>query len=78
MILEHFKHENVTSVIFNTAERKFDYLEYDDAYALGVKCVWALFKIGSATAIEKLHILAKSRNLIIRKRASQLVTEINQ
>ena len=78
----HRQHENVamllekacdvssTEYLYATAIAQFEYLEYDENYALAVKCIWALGKIlrsGGFQAKEKLELLAQSTNEIIRK-----------
>jgi len=77
----HFRHEDIVSafqklrlpetvnILYTTAQKQFKYLEYDDYYALAVKCIWALRKIGTAEAKEKLEILAQSSNKVIREKA---------
>lgn len=77
----HFKHEDIFSIfqtlklpetveiLYSTALRRFNYLNYDEFYALAVKCLWALGEINSDEAKEKLHLLAQSENEIVRKNA---------
>ena len=45
----------------------------DSAYALAVKCLYALFHIGTPAAKEKLQLLAQSENPIIRKNAREML-----
>lgn len=56
-------------VLYKTALTKFDYLDFDEAYALAVKCIWALGDINTPESMEKLELLAESKNKIIRKNA---------
>jgi len=49
------------------------YLEYDEAKALAVKCIWALGALGSAEAVEKLKLLARSNNFIISSLPSRRI-----
>jgi hypothetical protein len=70
----HFDHEDITrllqkigdpesvSVLFKTAIKKFDYLEYDDSKSLSRKCTWALADIGNNKSKEALVELAKSQD----------------
>ena len=77
----HFIHEDIASIfqelklpntvdcLFNAALSRFEYLEYDDSYALAVKCIWALGQIGTEESTEKLILLAQSQNEVIRENA---------
>jgi len=48
-----------------------DYLEWDDARALGVKAVWSLYKIHSDSARKALEGLAVDPNELISKNAKE-------
>ena len=77
----HFQHENIASIfqkikspkttdsIYKAAHTQFEYLEYDEAFALAVKCVWALGDIHTPESREKLELLAQSEEEIIRTNA---------
>jgi hypothetical protein len=77
----HYKHEDITrlfqkwrnpktiSVLYETTNKSFDYLEYDDSYALAVKCIWALGDIATVESFDKLKILSESTNPIIKENA---------
>jgi hypothetical protein len=77
----HMQHENIASALqklkdpqcvealYETALKQFAYLDYDESYALAVKCIWALKAIDTPEAIEKLELLAQSDNPIISKNA---------
>jgi hypothetical protein len=77
----HHSHEDIASIfqdcktvmaiepLYRTALRKFDYLDYDEAYALAVKCIWALGDIDTPESMEKIRLLISSDNPIIRKNA---------
>ncbi|MCL2152984.1 MAG: adaptin domain-containing protein [Oscillospiraceae bacterium] len=77
----HYKHEDIVSVfqqfkipesvdiLYETALKRFNYLEYDEFFALAVKCIWALGEIGTEKAKEKLKLLAQSDNEIIKDNA---------
>jgi hypothetical protein len=79
----HFKHEDIASalqdirdpstvdVLYDAALKRHPYLDYDDAFALAVKCIWALHDIGTAAAKEKLVLLTQSDNEVIRRNASR-------
>jgi hypothetical protein len=70
----HFDHEDITrllqkigdpesvNVLFKTAIKKFDYLEYDDSKSLSRKCTWALADIGNSKSKEALIELAKNQD----------------
>lgn len=86
----HKRHEDIASVfqrlrapepidvLYNTALRKFKYLDYDDNYALAVKCIWALGDIETKAAKAKLELLAKSDNKIIRDNAVYQLTGLGR
>lgn len=77
----HYRHEDIASLLQDAKSptsidalnkavmTKFDYLDFDDSYALAVKCVWALGEIGTPEAMDKLTKLSKSDNKIIRDNA---------
>lgn len=77
----HHQHENIASLLqdlkdpssieclYQTALTHFAYLDYDEAYALAVKCIWALGDINTDDAKGKLLLLAHSDNDIIRENA---------
>ena len=77
----HFCHEDIASyfqrfkipeavdLLYETSLRQFEYLEYDDFFALAVKCIWALGDINTKESIDKLKLLAQSNNEIIKKNA---------
>lgn len=68
----HYKHEDIARTLqelkspksieslYRTALTKFDYLEYDNSYALARKCTWALGDINTNEAKKKLELLAES------------------
>ena len=84
----HFKHEDIVSTLdylgdnrsvealYAAALAKFDYLNFDEAYALAVKAIYALRNIGSPEAIEKLKILSESNNEVIAHNATKRLKEI--
>lgn len=77
----HYRHEDIASLLQDAKSptsidalnkavmTKFDYLDFDDNYALAVKCIWALGEIGTPEAMDKLTKLSKSDNKIIRDNA---------
>lgn len=77
----HFQHENIASIfqkikspktvdcLYKAALTQFEYLEFDEAFALAVKCIWALGEINTPESREKLKQLAQSENKIIKDNA---------
>jgi len=77
----HFQHENIASIfqkikspktvecLYKTTLTQFDYLEFDDSFALAVKCIWALGDINTVESRKKLELLTQSGNEIISKNA---------
>jgi hypothetical protein len=77
----HISHEDVASALqdirdpstvdalYEAALKRHPYLDYDEAFALAVKCIWALHDIGTGPAREKLALLAQSDNEVIRRNA---------
>lgn len=59
-ILQQRGDPSCTDSLFRAATTRFQYLAYNDSSALAVKCVWALGRIGTVTAVEKLKLLAES------------------
>jgi len=70
----HYKHEDIASLLqdakspssadflYRATIKEFDYLSFDDSYALAIKCIWALGEIDSPQAIDNLVKLSKSNN----------------
>ena len=79
----HFKHEDIAMALqkmkaaesveslYEAALTEFDYLDYDDSYALSVKCIWGLGDIGNGEAIEKLKLLSSVKNSIIARESKK-------
>jgi PBS lyase HEAT-like repeat len=73
----HTQHENVVdglarlrapssiATLYRTALARLDYLDYDEAFALGVKCIWALGSINSEEAVARLEDLLSCGNGIL-------------
>lgn len=75
--LRQLKAECSVDALYETALTKYDYLDYDDSYALAVKCIWALGTIGSQVATEKLKLLEKSENEIISEEAAKQLERLH-
>lgn len=77
----HEQHENIAGILqflkspqsieslYKTAITQFEYLDYDESYSLAVKCIWALRNINTEESKQKLELLFKSENEIIRQNA---------
>lgn len=74
MLLQKLKSTKSIDALFETSQKAFPYLSYDDSYALAVKCIWALGDIGTDLALEKLEVLTQSENPIIKKNAIKQVS----
>lgn len=73
----HFRHEDVVRAIqqlkpphavdllYETANKQYEYLGYDEFFGLARKCTWALADIGTAEAYGRLQQLARSDNPLI-------------
>lgn len=84
----HYKHEDIALLfeevkptkaidsLYRVAISNYSYLDFDESYALAVKCIWALGKIGNEEAIEKLKLLSMSSNEIIKKNALEQLERI--
>lgn len=78
----HFQHENIAmffqkikspksvDCLYNAALTQFEYLEFDEAFALAVKSIWALGDINTPESREKLKLLAQLENKIIKDNAT--------
>jgi len=79
----HIRHEDVVTALselrdsrtvealYQAALRRHPYLDYDDCRALAVKAIWGLGNLGEAAADEKLRVLAKSDDAILRYEAEK-------
>jgi hypothetical protein len=74
--LMEFKSPETVEVLYRTALARFPYLEYDDAYALGVKCIHALAAIGTCDAISCLGELARSGNPVLEAKATKQLARL--
>jgi hypothetical protein len=79
----HYKHEDIVLILqklkspksidalYKTSLERFDYLNYDDSYALARKCIHALGDINTPDAREKLKFLSQSQIPIIKEKAEK-------
>lgn len=63
--LQELKDPSSVDVLYRTALKTFEYLDYDECFGLARKCTWALADIGTPEAKEKLCELSKSDNSFI-------------
>lgn len=71
MIFDKLKSANTIKALYDTASTKFEYLDYDDSYALAVKCIWGLGKMNTNESKEALEKLTKSDIEVISKNAKE-------
>jgi len=69
MVLQELHDPSSVDVLYHVAPMQFDYLSYDEAYALGVKCCYALGAINTPEGDAKLRALAEIDNPVIAKAA---------
>jgi len=74
-IFQDFKSPETVDCLYRAALKEFEYLAYDDAHALAIKCIWALLEIHTEEAREKLELLAQSDIEAIRERALKRLGE---
>jgi hypothetical protein len=55
--LQDLRDPQSVECLFERANQRLAYLEYDDSGALARRCVWALHDVGNAEAITKLNLL---------------------
>ena len=68
-LLQDFKRPDSIESLYKTALMELDYLDYDDSYALAVKCIWALGGIDTDSSRDKLRQLALSENQVVKEAA---------
>jgi len=56
--LQNLRDPRSVDCLFDCAQRRLPYLDYDDSSALARRCVWALHDIGTQEAVAKLEALA--------------------
>lgn len=69
--LSKLKPLNAVESLYKAVFHELEYLNYDDNFALAVKCIWGLGNINSPDSIEKLKSLSKSTNEIIKSNAME-------
>jgi glycosyltransferase involved in cell wall biosynthesis len=74
--LTDFKSPKSVDVLYKAALARHEYLEYDEAFALGVKAIWALFAIKTREAVERLGQLLRCDNPILAANAKERLLAI--
>ena len=77
----HYEHENIALIfenlhspklincVYDLAVMELDYMEYDEFFNIARKCTYALGYTNTPKAKEKLELLAKNENELIREYA---------
>lgn len=78
MLLQKLKAPSSVDVLYETALKKYGYLDYDESYALAVKCIWALGDIGTEYAKQKLQLLLNSDITIIQENAQKQINRLEK
>ncbi|MFC5473994.1 hypothetical protein [Paraherbaspirillum soli] len=73
MVLKDMRYPGAVQCLYQAALAVFPYLDYDESYALGVKCIYALRAIGTSNAKEKLALIAQGSNAILAENAERLI-----
>ena len=69
--LQELKDPSAVEVLYVTALKEFEYLNYDEFFGLARKCTWALADIGTGEAKDKLLRLAQCNNPAIQDYAQK-------
>lgn len=77
-IFQYLKSSKSVDSLYKTAMTQYEYLDYDDSYALAVKCIWALGAIGTKEAYHSLKELSKSDNKIIAENAKNQLKRLEE
>ena len=78
MLLQDLKSPSSIEVLYETAIKEYEYLDYDEAHALAVKCIWALGDIGTEHAEQKLKLLLDSNISVIKENAQKQLDRIDR
>ncbi len=65
LAFENLKDPRAIEILYQTALREFEYLKYDNSEALARKCTWALARIGTVEALDKLRLLANCEKPVV-------------
>jgi hypothetical protein len=84
----HYSHEDIAFILqknpdayavdclYETATRKFEYRDYDEAFQLARKCIKGLAAIGNSNALENLEILSRNENEVLRSYAAKELSRL--
>lgn len=84
----HTQHENVVrglaqlrspesvESLYRLALARFDYLDYDESFALGVKAIWALGDIATTIAVDRLRDIMSCDNRVLVENAARQLDRI--
>lgn len=75
-LLQNFKDPRSIECLYKAALARYSYLDYDDSYALAVKCIWALGDINTEQSKAKLKLLSQSTISTVKKAAKQQLERI--
>ena len=78
MLLQRLKSPSSIEALYETAIKEYEYLEYDEAHALALKCIWALGDIGTELAKQKLQLLLNSNIPVIKENAQKQLNRIDR
>jgi hypothetical protein len=76
--LQDLKDPGTVDCLYRGAFLRLPYLDFDDAYALAVKCVYALRAVGTDEAKEKLSLLAQSDNEVVARNARMRLNDLGR
>lgn len=86
----HYQHENIAELLqelrnpssviplYETVNKRFEYLDYDEFNTLAVKCIWALGDIASDTAKKCLLLLQENEDRIISSNAKKQIMRLER
>lgn len=69
ILFQYFESNLTVESLYEATLTKPEYLNYTDAFA--VKCIWTLGDINTVESKEKLRLLTKSKNRVIKKNAKE-------
>jgi hypothetical protein len=73
--LDGLRAPEAINALFRATQWVPKYLDYDDCRALGVKALWALWKLKQPEAIAKLKLMADSEVIVLRDTAGMLLNQ---
>lgn len=75
-LLQKLKSPTSAKWLFQAATMTFNYLEYDEFFALSRKCMWTLSAIDTPESKEMIRKLAASDNEVIREHAVEQLEKL--